>query len=56
METSHRSRINKKFKKHLAGKQIVVLNIPDEYEFMEPALIAILERRVGARLARYVVR
>ena len=56
METSHRNRISKKFKKHLAGKRIVVLNIPDEYEYMEPALIAVLERKVGPLLARYVVR
>ena len=56
METSHRTRISKKFKKHLAGKRIVVLNIPDEYEYMEPALIAVLERKVGPLLARYVVR
>jgi len=55
METSHRNRISKKFKKHLAGKRIVVLNIPDEYEYMEPALIAVLERKVGPLLARYVV-
>jgi predicted protein tyrosine phosphatase len=40
----------------LAGKRIVVLNIPDEYEFMEPALIAVLERKVGPLLARYVAR
>ena len=54
METSHRNRITKKFKKHLDGKRIVVLNIPDEYEFMQPALVVILERKAGPLLARYV--
>ncbi len=54
METSHRNRISKKFKKYMAGKKIVVLNIPDEYEYMQPALIAVLERKVGPLLARYV--
>jgi len=56
METSHRNRINKRFKQYLAGKRIVVLNIPDEYEFMQPALVAMLERKVGPLLARYVVK
>ena len=56
METSHRNRITKKFKKYLSGKRIVVLNIPDEYEFMQPALLAVLERKVAPLLARYVVR
>jgi len=56
METSHRNRINKRFKQYLAGKRIVVLNIPDEYEFMQPALVAMLERKVEPLLARYVVK
>ncbi len=56
METSHRNRIARKFKKHLAGKRIVVLNIPDEYQYMEPALVAVLERKAGPLLARHVAR
>jgi predicted protein tyrosine phosphatase len=56
MEASHRHKITKKFKKYLASKRIVVLNIPDEYEFMQPALVAVLERKAGPLLARYVLR
>jgi predicted protein tyrosine phosphatase len=56
METSHRNRITKKFKKYLTGKRIVILNIPDDYEFMQPALVAVLERRAGPFLARHVLR
>lgn len=56
MEASHRNRITKKFQKYLAGKRIVVLNIPDDYEFMQPALVSLLERKVGPLLARYVLR
>ena len=56
METSHRNRITRRFKKYLAGKRIVVLNIRDEYEFMQPALITVLERKLGPLLARYVAR
>jgi predicted protein tyrosine phosphatase len=56
METSHRNRISKKFGKYLAGKRIVVLNIPDEYEYMQPELVAALERKAGPLLARYMLR
>lgn len=56
METSHRSKITKKFKKYLGSKRIVVLNIPDNYEYMEPSLIAVLERKAGPLLAKHVVR
>jgi predicted protein tyrosine phosphatase len=56
MEASHRRRITQKFKKYLAGKRIVVLNIPDDYAFMQPALVNILERKVGPLLASHVIR
>ena len=54
MEASHRNRIAKKFKQYLGGKRIIVLNIPDEYEFMDPVLVAVLERKVGPLLAKHV--
>jgi predicted protein tyrosine phosphatase len=50
MERSHRNRIIKKFKSHLNGKRLVVLDIPDEYEFMDPELIRILQRKVAPLL------
>ena len=56
METSHRNRISKKFRRYLAGKRIVVLNIPDEYEFMQPELVAVLERKVGPLLSRHLAK
>ena len=46
MEKAHRNKITKKFKRHLNGKRIVVLGIPDEYEYMDDTLIALLERKV----------
>ena len=45
MEKAHRKRLNQKFGEHLAGKRVVVLNIPDEYGFMDPDLIALLQKR-----------
>ena len=50
MERSHRNRIMKKFKTFLNGKRIVVRNIPDEYEFMDPELVRILQKKVAPLL------
>jgi predicted protein tyrosine phosphatase len=45
MEASHRNKLTKRFRKHLAGKRVVVLNIPDNYDYMEPALVELIKRR-----------
>jgi predicted protein tyrosine phosphatase len=45
MEPVHRSRLTRNFKHALAGKRIVVLNIPDNYEYMDEALIRLLKQR-----------
>lgn len=52
MEKAHRNKLSKKFKTHLKGKRVICLNIPDEYEFMQPELIKLLEAKVGAFLRR----
>lgn len=45
MEKTHRNRLNRKFRKVLAGKRVAVLGIPDDYEYMDPALVALLRTR-----------
>src|SRR6478752_3702472 len=50
MEKTHRSRLNQRFRKHLNGKKIVCLDIPDDYEFMQAELVALLEKKVGPLL------
>ena len=50
MERAHRNKIAKRFRELLRGKRLVVLDIPDEYEFMQPELVDILK----ARVMRYV--
>jgi len=45
MEKEHRNRLNRKFKPALAGKRIAVLNIPDDYDYMDEELIALLKLR-----------
>lgn len=46
MEKSHKNRLGKKFRADIAGKRVVVLGIPDEYDFMQPELVQLLEARV----------
>jgi len=46
MENVHRSKLSKKFQRHLGGKRIVCLDIRDEYEYMESTLVELLERKV----------
>ena len=47
MEKKHRQRIQEKFGDLLIYKPIFVLNIPDDYQFMDEELIGILTNRVG---------
>jgi predicted protein tyrosine phosphatase len=52
MENRHRNIIRRKFGAACAGKRLVTLHIPDEYDFMDPALVQILEDAVGPHLPR----
>ena len=47
MEKVHRSRLSARFKKHLYGKKIICLDIPDEYEYMQPELVELLKAKVS---------
>ncbi len=47
MEKAHRNRLSKKFKRHLNGKRVICLDIPDDYDFMQPELIKLLEAKAG---------
>jgi predicted protein tyrosine phosphatase len=46
MEKIHRTRLSSKFGRHLKDKRIVCLDIPDNYDFMQPALVELLKRKV----------
>jgi len=52
METHHRDRIRKKFKKRPADDRIVTLHIPDDYERGDASLVALLKEKVEPRLAK----
>ncbi|HWA44453.1 MAG TPA: low molecular weight protein tyrosine phosphatase family protein [Hypericibacter adhaerens] len=47
MEPGHKEKLTRDFGALLRSKRVVVLGIPDEYRFMQPELIALLEERVG---------
>jgi predicted protein tyrosine phosphatase len=47
MEKAHRNKLSAKFGKHLKGKRVICLDIPDDYEFMDPDLVRLLEVRVS---------
>ena len=49
MEKAHRSKMQQRFRSSLNGKRIICIDIPDDFEFMDPALVKLLK----TRLARY---
>jgi len=50
MEKQHRAKVQKRFRASLHGKRLICLDIPDNYDFMDPALVKLLQ----TRLARYL--
>lgn len=50
MEEKHKSRLVAQFTKLLEHKPIHVLDIPDEYRYMDPELVEILEQSVNSIL------
>lgn len=46
MERAHRNKLSKRFKANLKNARVICLNIPDEFEFMDPALVRLLQNRV----------
>ncbi|MFZ5706124.1 MAG: low molecular weight protein tyrosine phosphatase family protein [Pseudomonadota bacterium] len=50
MERAHRSKVQKRFRRALGGKRVICLDIPDDYEFMDPELIRLLEVRMARHL------
>lgn len=50
MEEKHKSRLAKEFRSALEGKPVYVLDIPDEYKYMDPELVEQLKQSVGGIL------
>lgn len=52
MERTHRNKLSKKYKRHLNGQRVICLNIPDDYDYMDPVLVHLLKERVTPHLMR----
>jgi predicted protein tyrosine phosphatase len=50
MEKAHRSRLSKRFRADLRRARVVCLDIPDDYAFMDPELVKLLQARVPRHL------
>ena len=50
MEEKHKSRLKAQFGRLLDGRAIHVLDIPDDYKYMDPELVEQLEQSVGSLL------
>lgn len=50
MERAHRSRLSSRFKPFLRNKRVICLEIPDQFEFMAPELVRLLQTRVPQHL------
>ena len=46
MEKRHRAHVQKRFRKNLKTSRLICLDIPDNYAFMDPLLVGILQRKV----------
>ena len=47
MEKRHRAKLTARFGRHLGGRRVICLDIPDDYDYMDPILVALLKARVG---------
>jgi predicted protein tyrosine phosphatase len=50
MEREHLDYVRTHFGEAAVGKTLVVLEIPDDYNYMQPELVALLEERVAPHL------
>ena len=50
MEKAHRSKLSAKFRPQLGSARVVCLDIPDEYNFMDPELVRLLMMKVNRLL------
>ncbi|USU07886.1 low molecular weight protein tyrosine phosphatase family protein [Sphingomonadaceae bacterium OTU29MARTA1] len=50
MEKAHRSKLQRRFRAALGGKRVICLDIPDDYDFMQPELVQVLEAKVSRHL------
>lgn len=47
MEKTHRNKLQKKFRANLNGKKVICLDIPDDYDYMDPQLVRLLQVKIA---------
>lgn len=45
MESRHQAKLRRDFSHALKGKRVVCLDVPDDYDYMDPDLVALLQSR-----------
>jgi len=50
MERKHADRLRERFPEEIADKPVIVFRIPDDYRFMDPALIDLLRAELAQHL------
>lgn len=50
MEERHRALLSKDYGEYLKNKRVVCVDVPDKFPFMDPALVSLLEAKVGPHL------
>jgi len=53
MEKNHKQRIIERYGASLENKEIIVLDIADDYQFMDPELIEIIKQSVSPYLDHF---
>ena len=48
MEQTHRTKLTRDYSSALRGKRVVVLGIPDNYDFMDEDLISLLKQKCSS--------
>jgi predicted protein tyrosine phosphatase len=48
MEQTHRTKLTRNYSSTLRGKRIIVLGIPDNYDFMDEDLISLLKKKCAS--------
>ncbi len=52
MERAHRTKLSRRFGSCLRNARVICLDIPDEFDFMDPALVALLSAKVPRHLPK----
>lgn len=50
MEKAHRRKLQQRFRSALKAARVICLDIPDDYAFMDPVLVSLLETKVSRYL------